>query len=233
MALLELRDVHVRYGAVEALRGVTLTVEDRDFVAILGASGAGKTTTLRAASGLVHATGEIRLEGDDVTRLDALELLRRGVAHVPEGRGTFAALSVLDNLRLGAWARPGSRDRELVHVFERFPQLYDRRRRKAGALSAAEQQVLALGRALMSKPRLLLVDEPSSGLPLIVVRELYRTLQQINEDGTAVVVVEQRALLALARARHAFVVDAGRIVLGGPAEDVRADESLRRSQFGS
>ena len=164
MSLLELRGVDARYGEIRALHGVSLSVEDGDFVAVLGANGAGKTTTLRAISGTVKTTGDVIFEGEKLFRRTPDAMARRGVAHVPEGRGTFTTLSVLDNLRLGAWVQRGTSHRDLARVFEFFPHLYDRRDQRAGTLSGGEQQMLALGRAMMAKPRLLLLDEPSLGL---------------------------------------------------------------------
>jgi branched-chain amino acid transport system ATP-binding protein len=232
LPLLELRDLEARYGEIRALHGVSLSVDDGDFVAILGANGAGKTTTLRAISGTVKTTGDVILEGSKVFRRTPEAMARRGVAHVPEGRGTFATLSVLDNLRLGAWTQRGTSQRDLAHVFEFFPRLYERREQQAGTLSGGEQQMLALGRAMMAKPRLLLLDEPSLGLAPIVVREIFDALLRMNERGTTIVVVEQNATLALAAAKHAFVLETGRIVLSGPAADLRANESVRRSYLG-
>ena len=232
MPLLELRDIEARYGEIRALHGVSLSVDNGDFVAILGANGAGKTTTLRAISGTVKTTGDVILEGSKVFRRTPEAMARRGVAHVPEGRGTFATLSVLDNLRLGAWTQRGTSQRDLAHVFEFFPRLYERREQQAGTLSGGEQQMLALGRAMMAKPRLLLLDEPSLGLAPIVVREIFDALLRMNERGTTIVVVEQNATLALAAAKHAFVLETGRVVLSGPAADLRANESVRRSYLG-
>ena len=232
MSLLELRDVGARYGEIRALHGVTLVVEDGDFVAILGANGAGKTTTLRAISGTVKTTGEVLLDGHKIFRRTPESMARRGVAHVPEGRGTFTTLSVLDNLRLGAWVQRGLSARDLARVFEFFPRLYERRDQQAGTLSGGEQQMLALGRAMMAKPRLLLLDEPSLGLAPLVVREIFETLRTLNEGGTTVVVVEQNATLALSAARHAYVLETGRVVLGGEAADLQKNESVRRSYLG-
>jgi branched-chain amino acid transport system ATP-binding protein len=232
LPLLELRDVSARYGEIRALHGVTLTVEQGDFVAILGANGAGKTTTLRAISGTVKTTGDVLLDGQKMFRRTPESMARAGVGHVPEGRGTFATLSVLDNLRLGAWVQRGVSDRDLARVFEHFPLLYDRRDQQAGTLSGGEQQMLALGRVMMAKPRLLLLDEPSLGLAPLVVREIFATLRLLNEGGTTLVVVEQNAMLALSAARHAYVLETGRIVLGGDAADLQKDESVRRSYLG-
>jgi branched-chain amino acid transport system ATP-binding protein len=233
LSLLELRDVEARYGPVRALHGVTLDVDEGELVSVLGANGAGKTTTLRAISGTVRASGDIVLDGQRVTRRGPEAMARLGVAHVPEGRGTFAALSVLDNLRLGAWTRRGALDADLRRVFAFFPRLEERRDQQAGTLSGGEQQMLALGRALMARPRLLLLDEPSLGLAPLVVREIFEALSKMNaDDGTTIVVVEQNAVLALRHAARAYVLETGRVVLGGPAEELRANESVRRSYLG-
>ena len=232
MSLLELRDVGARYGEIRALHGVSLSVAEGDFVALLGANGAGKTTTLRAISGTVKTTGDVLLDGSKVYRRTPESMARSGVAHVPEGRGTFTTLSVLDNLRLGAWVHGNPSPRDLAHVFEFFPRLYERRGQQAGLLSGGEQQMLALGRAMMAKPRILLLDEPSLGLAPLVAREIFRVLGQMHESGTTIVVVEQNAMLALAYAQHAYVLETGRVVLGGEAADLRENESVRRSYLG-
>jgi branched-chain amino acid transport system ATP-binding protein len=232
LSLLELRDVEARYGEIRALHGVTLDVEDGDFVAILGANGAGKTTTLRAISGTVKTSGDVFFDGHRLFRRTPEAMARRGIAHVPEGRGTFATLSVLDNLRLGAWVQKGTSQRDLAHVFEFFPRLFERRDQQAGTLSGGEQQMLAVGRAMMAKPRLLLLDEPSLGLAPLLVREIFDVLHQMNDSGTTIVVVEQNAALALAAAKHAYVLETGRVVLGGEAAAMRVDESVRRSYLG-
>jgi branched-chain amino acid transport system ATP-binding protein len=232
LPLLELREVEADYGAIRALHGVTLSVDEGDFVAILGANGAGKTTTLRAISGTVKSRGDVLLDGSKLFRRTPEGMARRGVAHVPEGRGTFATLSVLDNLRLGAWVQRGISARDLAHVYEFFPLLYERREQQAGTLSGGEQQMLALGRAMMAKPRLLLLDEPSLGLAPIVVAEIFGVLRRMNDSGTTIVVVEQNATLALAAAQHAYVLETGRVVLGGVASDLRQNAAVRRSYLG-
>ena len=232
MSLLELRDVEARYGEIRALHGISLSVEDGDFVAVLGANGAGKTTTLRAISGTVKTTGDVIFAGEKLFRRTPEAMARRGIAHVPEGRGTFATLSVLDNLRLGAWVQQGTSQRDLARVFESFPNLYERRDQQAGTLSGGEQQMLALARAMMAKPRVLLLDEPSLGLAPLVVREIFGALRRLNESGTTIVVVEQNASLALAAARHAYVLETGRIVLSGESAALREDDSVRRSYLG-
>ena len=232
LSLLELRDVGARYGEIRALHGVSLSVAEGDFVALLGANGAGKTTTLRAISGTVKTTGDVLLDGSKVYRRTPESMARSGVAHVPEGRGTFTTLSVLDNLRLGAWVHGNPSPRDLAHVFEFFPRLYERRGQQAGLLSGGEQQMLALGRAMMAKPRILLLDEPSLGLAPLVAREIFRVLGQMHVSGTTIVVVEQNAMLALAYSQHAYVLETGRVVLGGEAADLRENESVRRSYLG-
>ena len=181
MSILELRGVEARYGEIRALHDVSITIDDGDFVAILGANGAGKTTTLRAVSGTVKTSGDVLFDGSKIFRRTPESMARRGVAHVPEGRGTFTTLSVLDNLRLGAWVQRGVSPRDLARVFEFFPRLYERREQQAGTLSGGEQQMLALGRAMMAKPRVLLLDEPSLGLAPLLVREIFGALQQMNE----------------------------------------------------
>jgi branched-chain amino acid transport system ATP-binding protein len=232
LSLLELRDVEARYGEIRALHGISLTVEDGDFVAVLGANGAGKTTTLRAISGTVKASGEIVFEGEKLFRRTPESMARRGVAHVPQGRGTFTTLSVLDNLRLGAWVQQGTSYRDLARVFEFFPGLYERRDQRADTLSGGEQQMLALARAMMAKPKLLLLDEPSLGLAPNVVAELFDVLRRLNGSGTTIVVVEQNARLALASARHGYVLETGRIVLAGESAALQADVSVREMYLG-
>ena len=233
MPLLELRDVEARYGDVRVLHGISLSVEDGDFVALLGANGAGKTTTLRAVSGTVRTTGEVIFAGERLHRRTPDAVARLGIAHVPATRGTFPTLSVLDNLRVGAWVHRGpSSERDLVRVFEAFPNLYERRKQQAARLSGGEQQMLALGRAMMAKPRILLLDEPSLGLAPLVVREIFAMLARLNAAGTTILVVEQNVDLALGLARHGYVLETGRIVLSGEASALRSDESVRRSYLG-
>ena len=231
MSLLELRDVEARYGPVKALQGVSLDVGEKDFVAVLGANGAGKTTTLRAVSGTVRRSGEVRFAGKKLRTPEGAA--RAGIAHVPEGRGTFAELSVWENLRLGAYTRRSSLNEDAARVFGFFPPLADRRDQQAGTLSGGEQQMLALGRALMARPRLLLLDEPSLGLAPLVVKMIFETLVKLNEDeGTAVLVVEQNANIVLASASRAYVLEVGRVVVEGASDELRANESVRRSYLG-
>jgi branched-chain amino acid transport system ATP-binding protein len=230
-ALLELRDVEARYGPVTALHGISVDVGEGEVVAMLGANGAGKTTTLRAVSGTVRRTGEIRFAGKKLRTPEGAA--RAGIAHVPEGRGTFTALTVWENLRLGAYTRRGSPREDAKRVFEYFPRLEERRDQQAGTLSGGEQQMLALGRALMARPRLFLLDEPSLGLAPLVVKEIFEALEKLNrEDGMAVLVVEQNANIALASAARAYVLEVGRVVVEGPSDELRANESVRRSYLG-
>jgi len=230
--LLELSDVHARYGAVRALHGVSLAVGEAELVAVLGANGAGKTTTLRAVSGTVRRDGDIRFAGRKLARR-AESTARAGIAHVPEGRGTFMELSVWDNLRLGAYTRRTGLKEDAARVFDFFPRLEERRDQQAGTLSGGEQQMLALGRALMARPRLLLLDEPSLGLAPLVVREIFGALERLRaEDGVAMLVVEQNARLALRAAQRAYVLEVGRVVVEGAAEELRRNESVRKSYLG-
>jgi branched-chain amino acid transport system ATP-binding protein len=232
-ALLELKGVEAHYGPVQALRDLSLDVEEGQVVAVLGANGAGKTTTLRAVSGTVKRSGEIRFAGE-LLRGGPEAVARAGIAHVPEGRGTFTELTVLENLRLGAYTR---RDKDIKADVERmsvhFPWIERRADQRAGTLSGGEQQMLALARALMSRPRLLMLDEPSLGLAPMVVREIFRIVRELNEqEGLAVLVVEQDARLALASASRAYVLEVGRVAVEGPSAELRDNESVRRSYLG-
>ncbi|HSC72682.1 MAG TPA: ABC transporter ATP-binding protein [Gaiellaceae bacterium] len=231
-ALLQLDGVEARYGPVKALHGISLEVGEGELVAVLGANGAGKTTTLRAVSGTVRRTGNVLFGGTKLRRRpDAAA--RAGIAHVPEGRGTFSELSVWENLRLGAYTRRGSVNEGAQRVFKYFPRLEERKDQQAGTLSGGEQQMLALGRAMMARPKLVLLDEPSLGLAPMLVKEIFDRLERmIADDGTAVLVVEQNAALALAHAARAYVLEVGRVVVSGPSEELRANESVRRSYLG-
>jgi branched-chain amino acid transport system ATP-binding protein len=234
MALLELEGVRAAYGSVEALHGVSLKVEEGEVVSLLGANGAGKTTTLRAISGTVRRWGGLRFEGREIGGRSPEDVARLGVAHVPEGRGTLGQLTVLENLRLGAYARGRERVAEAMErVFGYFPVLKERRRQPAATLSGGEQQMLAIARGLMSRPRLLLLDEPSLGLAPLVVRRIFEIVRALNRDeGTAVLLVEQNANLALDVSHRAYVLEAGRVALQGAGADLRRDDSVRRSYLG-
>jgi branched-chain amino acid transport system ATP-binding protein len=232
MNLLELHGVEARYGEVQALHGVSLEVGEGELVTVLGANGAGKTTTLRAISGTVRRTGDVLFAGKKLPRRpDATA--RSGIAHVPEGRGTFNELSVWENLRLGAYARRASVKKEAQRVYKFFPRLEDRRDQQAGTLSGGEQQMLALGRAMMARPRLLLLDEPSLGLAPMVVNQIFEALTRMKtDDGMSVLVVEQNANLALAHAARAYVLEVGNVVVEGTSDELRANESVRKSYLG-
>jgi branched-chain amino acid transport system ATP-binding protein len=231
-ALLELEDVGARYGDIVALHGVSLVVEEGQVAAVLGANGAGKTTMLRAVSGTVRRSGSIVFAGRRL-RGGPEAAARLGIAHVPEGRGTFGELSVRDNLRLGAYTRRRGLDEDLQRVRGYFPWLEERRDQQAGTLSGGEQQMLALARALMSRPRLLMLDEPSLGLAPRVTADIFRIVRELNErDGLTVLVVEQNARLALDAAQHAFVLEVGRVAVSGPSSELQADESVRKSYLG-
>ena len=231
--LLELVGVDAHYGQVHALRGVSLAVDEGQIVTVLGANGAGKTTTLRAISGTVKRSGEITLDGRKLGRRGPEALARLGVAHVPEGRGTFAELSVEENLRLGAYTRRGPLDSDIERVSGYFPWIGERLSQHAGTLSGGEQQMLALARALMGRPRLLLLDEPSLGLAPLVTREIFRIVRELNEqDGLTVLVVEQNAAIALEVAERAYVLEVGKVAVSGTSEELARDESVRKSYLG-
>ena len=232
-ALLELRNVEARYGPVQALRGISLEVPEGAIVAVLGANGAGKTTTLRAVSGMVRRTGDVILDGKPL-RGGPEAVARAGIAHVPEGRGTFTELTVTENLRIGAYTRrERSIQADVARMGEWFPWIAERADQRAGTLSGGEQQMLALARALMSHPRLLMLDEPSLGLAPMIVREIFRIVRELNErEGLAVLVVEQDAKLALDTASAAYVLEVGEVAVSGPSAELREDEAVRRSYLG-
>jgi branched-chain amino acid transport system ATP-binding protein len=232
-SLLELRGVDARYGQVQVLRGVSLTVGEGEIVAILGANGAGKTTTLRAISGTVRRSGTLELDGKSLGRRGPESTARLGVAHVPEGRGTFVELTVWENLRLGAHVRRGSLRDDFKRVLEYFPWLEQRRAQQAGTLSGGEQQMLALARAVMQRPRLLLLDEPSLGLAPLVTAEIFRIVRELNErEGTAVLIVEQNARTSLATAARAYVLEVGQVAFEGTSDELSSRDTIRRSYLG-
>ena len=233
--LLEANKLCASYGATQVLFGIDFSLEAGHITAILGANGAGKTTTLRAICQMVRTSGSLQIDGQQVVGLATESVVRLGVAHVPDGRGTFTALSVEDNLRLGAYVR---RDKaEVAHDIEktyaRFPRLAERRHQQAGTLSGGEQQMLAISRALMLRPKLLLLDEPSFGLAPLIVAEIFRIMRHINqEDGVSMLLVEQNASLALDLADHAYLLETGNVVLSGPSQTIKNDESVRRAYLG-
>src|SRR5271157_2947357 len=233
--MLELRNVDAAYGPTQILQAVNLAVEERGVTTLLGANGAGKTTTLRAICNMmVRASGEIRFAGERIDTAATEDIVRRGVAHVPDGRGTFLELTVEENLRLGAYTRPEREARtDITRMFDYFPRLAQRLRQQAGTLSGGEQQMLAIARALVLRPRLLLLDEPSFGLAPLIVAEIFVILRRIRaEEGVSMLLVEQNASLALDFADHAYLLETGRIVVAGPAEEIRRDEAVRRSYLG-
>ncbi|HME84716.1 MAG TPA: ABC transporter ATP-binding protein [Roseiarcus sp.] len=233
--MLEVRGLKAYYGSAQALFGLDFAVEKGGVTALLGANGAGKTTTLRALSGLIRREGDIRLQGRPIGALSAEDIARLGVAHVPDGRGTFTDLTVEENLRLGAYVRSdrsGVR-RDFDRVFGYFPQLAERRPQQAGTLSGGEQQMLAISRALLMRPNLLMLDEPSFGLAPLVVAEIFRILGAINRDeGVSMLIVEQNASLALDLADSALLIETGRVALSGPSKAIRVDDAVRRAYLG-
>ena len=235
-ALLEVEDLHVSYGRIRALQGVSLAVPEAAVVALIGANGAGKSTLLRAISGIVRPRqGAVRFLGEDLVGLPVHQIVRRRVVHVPEGRGMLARMTVLENLRLGGFARRGQADtaQELERVWALFPVLRERRGQLAGSLSGGEQQMLAIGRAMMARPRLLMLDEPSLGLAPLLVREIFRIIPRLTAEGTAVLLVEQNARMALQCAAHAYVLQTGRVVLSGRAADLLAAPEVQRAYLGA
>ncbi len=235
MALLEINDLHVNYGMITALKGISFEVNEGEVIALIGANGAGKTTTLHALTGLIPAkSGSIKLAGKELTKTPAHKIVQMGMAHVPEGRRVFQQLSVLDNLKLGAFTRKdkGNINKDLQMVYERFPRLAERKNQIAGTLSGGEQQMLAMGRALMSKPKIVVMDEPSMGLSPILVSEIFDIITSIRKDGTTVLLVEQNAKKALSIADRAYVLETGNIVLSGKASDLINDESIKKAYLG-
>lgn len=233
--LLELRDIAVNYGQVSALRRLTMSVPEGAIVTIIGGNGAGKTTTLRAMSGLAKlAAGEILFEGERIDTLPADRIVARGIAHVPEGRRIFPDMTVEENLRTGAFLRRDKAgvESDLDKVYHRFPRLKERRTQRAQTMSGGEQQMLAIGRALMARPKLLLMDEPSMGLAPVIVEEIARIIEEINADGVPVVLVEQNAGLALDLASHAYVLETGNLALEGPAHELHDNEHVRAAYLG-
>ena len=232
--LLEVEDVHVHYGKVQALRGVTLAIDEGEIVTLIGANGAGKTTTLKTISGVRPVSaGRIRFDGQDVTGMAPHKLVEMGICQAPEGRGIFPGMSVMENLEMGTYARRGRYETaELDRVFELFPRLAERRNQVGGTLSGGEQQMLAIGRALMSKPRLLLLDEPSMGLAPMLVAQIFEIITTINQQGMTILLVEQNAHQALQRAHRAYLLETGSIVKSDDSAKMLADDSVRAAYLG-
>jgi len=235
MPLLELENVHAYYGHIHALKGVSLTVDEAETVTLIGANGAGKTTTLRAISGTLRPReGAVRLAGEDLRAYKPHEIVAKGVVQVPEGRRVFFRMTVTENLEMGAFTSTDRRQiaQNMERVFTLFPRLKERRRQLAGTLSGGEQQMLATGRALMSNPRVLLLDEPSMGLAPVLVDSIFETIEALHHAGTTILLVEQNARMALQVANRGYVLQSGEIVLQGPAEDLRTNEMVRRAYLG-
>ncbi len=233
--LLEVRGLQAFYGTTQALFGIDFTLDAGRITTILGANGAGKTTTLRSICQMVRTAGEILIDGQSVTSRSTEQIVQMGVAHVPDGRGTFTAVTVEENLRLGAYTRRDKANvaRDIDAMYDRFPRLAERRHQQAGTLSGGEQQMLAISRALMLRPRILLLDEPSFGLAPLIVREIFAIMRRINtEDKVSMLLVEQNANLALDMAHDAYLLETGRVVLSGSSESIRADESIRKAYLG-
>ena len=232
MAILEVKDLEVYYGVIPAIKGISFEVNEGEIIALIGANGAGKTTTLQTITGLIPAkAGKIFYEGKEITRIPGYKLVSMGIAHVPEGRRVFAEMTVLQNLRMGAYTRKDKAELEgtLKTIYQRFPRLEERKNQLAGTLSGGEQQMLAMGRALMSHPRLIVMDEPSMGLSPIYVNEIFEIIQEINKTGTTVLLVEQNAKKALSIADKAYVLETGNIVLSGDAKELMNDDSVKKA----
>ena len=235
MAMLEVKDLEVYYGVIQAIKGISFEVNKGEVIALIGANGAGKTTTLHTITGLISPKkGHVIFEGKDITKVPAHKIVSMGMAHVPEGRRVFAELSVYENLRMGAYTRKDKSEIEesLANVYKRFPRLEERKNQMAGTLSGGEQQMLAMGRALMSTPKIILMDEPSMGLSPILVNEIFDIIRAVSESGTTVLLVEQNAKKALAIADRAYVLETGKIVLEGNAKDLLEDDSIKKAYLG-
>ena len=234
MALLEVDEIHTHYGSIEALKGISLTVEEGQVVTLIGSNGAGKSTTLRSISGLTPASaGKISFAGHEITRSPAHEIVGRGIAMAPEGRHCFARMTVRENLDLGAYRRRDSVDEDLHRVFDLFPRLEERQRQKAGTMSGGEQQMLAIGRALMARPKLLMLDEPSMGIAPILVQRIYETIREINQQGVTILLVEQNANYALELASRGYVLETGQVALSDSSEQLRIDPEVQRAYLGT
>jgi branched-chain amino acid transport system ATP-binding protein len=235
MALLEVEDIHTYYGAIEALRGVSLSVDEGEVVTIIGSNGAGKSTTLRSISGLTPAkSGKVVFEGQDITRVPAHEIVGYGIALAPEGRHCFARMTVRENLDLGAHLRrDGEIEEDIDRVYDLFPRLQERQRQKAGTMSGGEQQMLAIGRALMARPKLLMLDEPSMGIAPILVQRIYETIAEINRQGVSILLVEQNANYALDVAKRGYVLETGEVALTDESAQLRNDPAVQRAYLGT
>ena len=235
MAMLEVKDLNVYYGAIHAIKNISFEVNEGEIITLIGANGAGKTTTLHAVSGLLKPkSGSIHFCGKEITHTDAYKIPKLGLAQVPEGRRVFANMTVMENLEMGAYIRNGKENlnEEYERIFERLPRLKERRKQAAGTLSGGEQQMLASGRALMSKPKMLLLDEPSMGLSPILVQEIFSIIQDVNKTGVTVLLVEQNAKMALNIANRAYVLETGQVVMSGDAKELSNNEQVRKAYLG-
>lgn len=235
MAMLEVKDLEVYYGMIQAIKGISFEVNKGEVIALIGANGAGKTTTLHTITGLLSPKkGSVMFEGKDITKIPAHKIVSMGMAHVPEGRRVFADLSVYENLKLGAYTRKDKENlnKDLESIYERFPRLAERKNQSAGTLSGGEQQMLAMGRALMSKPSIILMDEPSMGLSPILVNEIFNIIESISKSGTTVLLVEQNAKKALSIADRAYVLETGKIVTSGKASELLENDSIKKAYLG-
>ncbi len=235
MAMLEVKDLEVYYGMIQAIKGISFEVNEGEVIALIGANGAGKTTTLHTITGLLKPKkGSVMFEGTDITKIPAHKIVGLGMAHVPEGRRVFASFTVLQNLKMGAYTRNDKEEMEdtLEMIYKRFPRLEERKNQLAGTLSGGEQQMLAMGRALMSKPKIILMDEPSMGLSPILVNEIFDIIQSVSASGTTVLLVEQNAKKALSIANRAYVLETGKIVLEGDAKELMNDDSIKKAYLG-
>ncbi len=231
--MLKVDDINVYYGNIHALKGISLDVNEDEIVALIGANGAGKSTTLKTISGLMHSkTGSITLMDEDISHTDAYKLVSKGLAHVPEGRRIFLQMTVQENLEMGAYTQPGYIKDGIADVFKRFPRLKHRKNQIAGTLSGGEQQMLAMGRALMSKPKLLMLDEPSMGLAPILVQQIFDIIKELHEAGTTILLVEQNAEMALQIADRAYVLESGRITLSGTGKELAESEAIKKAYLG-
>ncbi|MBE6030158.1 MAG: ABC transporter ATP-binding protein [Clostridiales bacterium] len=233
--MLTVNDINVYYGAIHAIKGISFEVNEGEIVTLIGANGAGKSTTLQTISGLLHSkTGDVTFLGESIAKVPAHKILTRGLAQVPEGRRIFLQMTVQENLEMGAFTAPASTiPGNLDMVFEQFPRLKERRRQIAGTLSGGEQQMLAMGRALMSNPKLLMLDEPSMGLAPILVEQIFEIIQQLNKAGTTILLVEQNAQMALSIAHHAYVLETGKITLSGTGEELAQSEQVKKAYLGA
>lgn len=233
MCMLKVDDLNVYYGKIHALKGVSFDVNEGEIVSLIGANGAGKSTTLKTISGLLRSkTGDVTFMGEDISKIDAYKLVEKGLAHVPEGRRIFLQMSVMENLEMGAYIKGKADKADIESVFDKFPRLKERKNQVAGTLSGGEQQMLAMGRALMSHPKLLMLDEPSMGLAPILVEQIFEIIKELNDAGTTILLVEQNAEMALEVSDRAYVIESGRVSLSGTGEELRNSDTIKKAYLG-